>query len=160
DVVLPDEGGPRPVARAGGAVLPRPGLLPRLGLLRVGRPVVGPQRFVAGQPFRVNLRHGLAPRRPARPGLGGPSGPGALVGGQVALPGRVADLEADGLRLANELDAVEGEPVRGVILAGRLREGGGELLVVERGLAGAGLGVDENELPGAAGQVVAVPEAR
>src|SRR5262249_1673535 len=86
-------------------------------------------------------------------------GAGALVGGQVALPGGVANTEANGLAVVAELDAVERQLLRRVVLAGGLRECGGEPLVVEGGLTTARLGIDQDELAGAAGQVVAIPEA-
>ena len=61
-------------------------------------------------------------------------------------------------RPASNSIVVERELVGRVDSAGRLGQGGRQLLVVERRLSRPVLGVDQDELSGAAGQVVAIPE--
>ncbi len=152
DVALLDEGGRLAVGGAarsfGGALALGDELL---GLRGGGEPV-GPRRLEPDE-FLVGTVGGGRGEGRARPGFG------TLVGGEVALPVRAADREAERLAVVDELDAVEGEAVGLVFLARRLRQGGCELGVVEGGGAGAALGVDEDELAGAAAQVVAIPEA-
>src|SRR5262249_31335247 len=74
----------------------------------------------------------------------------ALVGGEVASPGRVAYLEPDCLATFDVLDAVEGEPVSLVLGARCLGQRGCQLVVIERGRARPALGIDYDELPGSA----------
>jgi len=81
-----------------------------------------------------------------------------LVRGQVARPLLAGGLEPQGLGAVGELDVTERQPVRLELGVRRPGEGRGQLGVVERRLALAGLGIDQDELLGPALQVVAVPE--
>ena len=84
---------------------------------------------------------------------------GARVRAQVASPGGFAHAETDRFQVIGKLDRVERELVGRISLcAARLGEGGRELLVVERRLARAVFGVDQDEFALAAAQVVAIPE--
>jgi hypothetical protein len=150
DVAVLDEGGPLAVRRAAGAILGTRALGGPDQLLRLigdpgGRQEVGFLGFRGRLDLRGRFAHGL--------------GLDALVRSQVALPGLPVGAEAEGLAAVEELDAVERQPIGLAVAATRLRQGGSQLLVVERRLALAGLGIDDDEFFGPAAQIVAIPEA-
>lgn len=91
---------------------------------------------------------------------GGRVGPHALVSIEVAPPGLLAHGEADRVVVVEELDAVERQPVRLVLLARRLRQRRRDPPVIECRPSRASLGVDDDELASLVRQVVAVPEPR
>ena len=82
-----------------------------------------------------------------------------LVGRQVALPGRAVDRELHGLLPGLERDALERKPIGLVDRARGLGKARGQPGMVERRPARALFRIDDNELPGASGQVIAIPEA-
>src|SRR5207244_825352 len=66
----------------------------------------------------------------------------------------------DRLAIVNDLDAIERQPLGGTRRGGCFRQRGGELGVIEGGLADASFGIDCDEFLGTAAEVVAIPEAR
>jgi hypothetical protein len=82
-----------------------------------------------------------------------------LVGLEVALPALIAGAEAETVAVCGEIQIVQLQTAGVMLLAGRLREGGGQACVIEGAAAFALDSIDEDEFARSLRQIVAIPKA-